>query len=228
MRRCLHLQDHHDAAPVVIATLILTLEDCHLRSRLSADTRPCFPSSIPWFRASSSRPIRKKWKLTRLATIQTPRSKPTVPTSTKNTDRPLVLYAYAESENARQNLEFFLEKGIHGRADFIFIFNGATTASQLIPQRDNIRVVQRENTCFDLGGIGEVLMKDNVWKKYKRFITMNASIRGPFLPMYSDACWTDVFLGRVTDHVKVNLSLSMLALYSNLAERAVTLTTCNL
>ena len=84
------------------------------------------------------------------------------------------------------------------------MFNGETDAVSLVPEQPNIRVIQRENKCFDLGGMGEVLRKDDLWKRYKRFITMNASIKGPFLPRYSSkACWTDIFLGRVTDTVKL-------------------------
>ncbi|KAH8904883.1 hypothetical protein BR93DRAFT_945884 [Coniochaeta sp. PMI_546] len=133
----------------------------------------------------------------------------TIPTSNNSVpfihghDRPLVLYAYAETENARQNLDFFVQKGLHGKADFVFILNGVTTVAELIPRLSNVRIVQRENTCFDLGAIGEVLMTDNLWKRYKKFITLNASIRGPFLPMYSDYCWSDVFLNRITDSVKL-------------------------
>ena len=114
-----------------------------------------------------------------------------------------MLYAYAESENARENLAFFIEKGLNARADFVFIFNGDSAATELIPQMDNVQLVQRDNSCFDLGAIGQVLMKDDLWKKYKKFITMNASIRGPFLPAYSEACWMDVFFDYITDHVKV-------------------------
>lgn len=51
-------------------------------------------------------------------------------------------------------------------------------------------------------------MKDNLWQQYKRFITLNASVRGPFLPMYSENCWTDSFLNRVTDRVKARHSRS--------------------
>ena len=122
----------------------------------------------------------------------------------KDETRPLVLYTYAESDNARTNLEFFIAKGIHRAADFVFVFNGETNASELIPYEPNIKIVQRENKCFDLGTIGEVLMKDDLWKNYKKFITLNASIRGPFLPAYaSSSCWTDVFLDRITEKVKV-------------------------
>lgn len=118
--------------------------------------------------------------------------------------RPLVLYTYAESPNARANFEFFLRNGLHGRADFIFIFNGETDAADLLPAEPNIRVVRRENRCFDIGAHGEVLRQDDLWKRYKRFITMNASIRGPFAPMYYPSCWMDAFLGKITDKVKVS------------------------
>lgn len=116
----------------------------------------------------------------------------------------LIVYAYAESPNARENLEYFIAKGIHGMADFLFIFNGETDAYQLLPNKTNIKFVQRENKCYDLGTMGEVLAKDSLWKGYKRFITLNASIRGPFLPTYSSSsCWSDIFLSRLTDKVKV-------------------------
>lgn len=131
-------------------------------------------------------------------------SSPDPAATAKSGLRPLVLYAYAESQTARENFKFFLEKGIHGSADFIFIFNGETDAIALVPEHPNIKIIQRENKCFDLGGMGEVLRKDDLWRRYKRFITMNASIKGPFLPRYaSTACWSDVFLSRVTDTVKL-------------------------
>lgn len=133
----------------------------------------------------------------------------TTPTNT-NTNagddlRPLVLYTYAESENARANLKFFIRNGLHGRADFVFVFNGETDAADLLPAGlPNIRVVHRENRCFDIGAHGEVLRRDDLWKRYRRFITMNASIRGPFAPMYYPGCWMDAFLGKLTDKVKVS------------------------
>jgi hypothetical protein len=122
----------------------------------------------------------------------------------KDDTRLLIIYTYSESPNARENLKFFLAKGVHGAADFFFVFNGATNATELIPSEPNIKVIKRENKCFDLGTVGEVLMKDNLWKGYKRFITLNASIRGPFFPTYaSKSCWSDVFLDRITEKVKV-------------------------
>ncbi|KAH8895030.1 hypothetical protein GQ53DRAFT_642683, partial [Thozetella sp. PMI_491] len=122
-------------------------------------------------------------------------------------DRPLILYAYAESEVARKNLEYFLAMGLHGAADFIFIFNGENNnATSLIPAEPNVRIVQRDNTCFDLGAYGEVLRSGDLWKQYRRFITLNASIRGPFLPYWAqgrNGCWSDLYLNRVNERVKL-------------------------
>ena len=119
-------------------------------------------------------------------------------------DRPLILYAYYETENARQNLEYFLAHGLHGAADFIFILNGENHAEDIIPKQPNIRYIKRKNDCYDLGAFAEVLTRGDLYMKYKKFITMNASIRGPFLPYWSTGCWSDMFLSRVTEEVKVS------------------------
>jgi hypothetical protein len=133
----------------------------------------------------------------------------------------LILYAYKESENARQNLEFFLSQGLHSAADFIFILNGDTDAAYLIPQESHIRIIHRPNTCFDLGAFGEVLRKHDLWRGYKRFITLNASLRGPFIPAWSDKCWSDAYLERVTDDVKVSIVTPLERFKQTLAERCI-------
>lgn len=116
---------------------------------------------------------------------------------------PLILFAYSESETARVNIEFFIRHGLHAAADFIFILNGATDIASIIPKEFNIRVVQRENDCYDIGAYAEVLTKDDLYKGYKRFIMLNASLRGPFIPYWAKGCWSDMYLGRITDEVKV-------------------------
>jgi len=128
----------------------------------------------------------------------------------KPKDRPLILYAYSESDFGRINLQFFSDHGLHDAADFIFILNGETDVDEkIIPQNhDNIKVIKRENTCFDLGAHAAVLSKEENGEKplkdrYQRFILMNASIRGPFLPHWSKECWSDTYLGKVTDKVKL-------------------------
>ncbi len=94
----------------------------------------------------------------------------------------------------------------------------------------NIFVKRRPNTCFDLGAHAEVLnsvvgegpnwrgVKGEILRpihlnegghsqklrhRYKGVILMNASIRGPFLPSWSNSCWSDVYLNRLTEKVKL-------------------------
>ncbi|KAK6522986.1 hypothetical protein TWF281_002412 [Arthrobotrys megalospora] len=40
-------------------------------------------------------------------------------------------------------------------------------------------------------------------KKYNRFIMMNASIRGPFLPTWSKECWSDAYLDKISERNKL-------------------------
>lgn len=124
-------------------------------------------------------------------------------------ERPLILYAYSdgktmkERKNARENFEFFLAHGLNAASDFVFIFNGKTDAVKLVPKELNIRIVERANDCYDIGAYAEVLTTDDLYKGYKKFIMLNASIRGPFVPYWAKSCWTDMYLGRITDEVKV-------------------------
>ncbi|KAL8735942.1 MAG: hypothetical protein Q9166_000504 [cf. Caloplaca sp. 2 TL-2023] len=118
----------------------------------------------------------------------------------------LILYAYHETENARKNAEFFIRHGLHDAADFLFIFNGKETDLDklLPPDAANIKVTRHENRCHDVGAYGEALkdLGDSI-KQYKRFILLNSSIRGPFVPHWSQECWSDAYLGRLTDQVKL-------------------------
>lgn len=139
-----------------------------------------------------------------LSTIDNYKSSTAAPASKINRDRPLVLVAYSQTDIAQANLAFFLKHGLNQRADFIFIINGESPeAHQMIPKETNIKIVQRPNDCYDLGAYSEVLTKDHLWKSYKKFILMNTSLRGPFMPSWADGCWMDMYLGKVTDEVKL-------------------------
>ncbi|KAF3083159.1 hypothetical protein TWF569_006850 [Orbilia oligospora] len=134
--------------------------------------------------------------------------------------RPLILYVYSETvkpnspfltaDNAtskgRQNILFFINHALHAEADFIFILNGPTTIEPFIPtHKPNIKIVRRENKCFDLGAYADVLQRNDgeLMKKYKRFIMMNGSVRGPFMPSWSRECWSDAMLAKLTDTNKL-------------------------
>jgi hypothetical protein len=121
-------------------------------------------------------------------------------------DRPLVVYTYHEAPRGRTNVRFFIDHGLHGGADFVFIINGESDVDDLLPTNaPNIRVIKRENTCYDLGSIGEVLRRNDkeLVKKYNKFIFINDSVRGPFIPTWVPGCWSDYILNKVTDEVKL-------------------------
>lgn len=132
------------------------------------------------------------------ATNGTPTSSPSP------SDRPLILYSFYETENALSNLDFFINHGLHGGADFVFILNGETEAHKRLPQdHANIKYISRPNRCYDLGAYAEVLTTKDLYKNYKRFILMNASIRGPYVPYWAEGCWTEMYLNKVTADTKV-------------------------
>lgn len=122
-------------------------------------------------------------------------------TLSKSHNSDLILYSYYETEEAQENLQFFLSHALHAQADFIFLINGNYTVQ--MPARSNIRVIERENKCLDLGAYHEVLSANRTLTRYKRFIMLNASIRGPFFPSWADdMCWSDAFFDKLTPHIK--------------------------
>lgn len=89
------------------------------------------------------------------------------------------------------------------------MLNGAHTVGPLIlnatAPHPNIRIIERENRCFDLGGFHEILAADPALRsRYKRFIFLNASLRGPFLPPWATGvCWSDAYWARLDARVKL-------------------------
>lgn len=119
----------------------------------------------------------------------------------------VLLYVYYEQDDAKRNLQFFVDHALHDRMDFIFIIQGDTLTVE-IPTRPNIQVIHRENNCYDLGAIGSILFaNDNaVRKKYKRFVLMNSSVRGPFFPYWAQQqgiCWSNLFLKPLSNTTKM-------------------------
>lgn len=119
-----------------------------------------------------------------------------------NSNADLVLYSFFETPEATKNFKFFLHHALHSRADFIIMVNGATTVDlSSLNELPNVQVVRRENRCFDLGGFREILSADPaLLLRYKRYIFMNASLRGPFFPPWAkDTCWSDAYLDKLQD-----------------------------
>lgn len=119
--------------------------------------------------------------------------------------RDLIMYSYHETEMAATNFAFFRKHAFHAKADFIIIINGEHTLDlSSLTALPNVRVIERENRCFDLGGYKEVFEGNATLLTYQRFILINASLRGPFIPPYADKiCWSDAYWDKLDEKTKL-------------------------
>lgn len=108
------------------------------------------------------------------------------------------LYAYYEKNpHYRDNLNFFLKHGLLPEIDYVFVVNGE--CSQAFPEQANIRVIRRPNIGFDFGGHSAGLAA--LEQDYDHYFFLNATVRGPFLPPYVQADWTEPFTALLNEDV---------------------------
>lgn len=118
----------------------------------------------------------------------------------------LIIYSYHETEEAATNFAFFRKHALHAKADFIIMINGEHTLNLTsLHALPNVRIVERENRCFDLGGYKETLEANmTLVNAYKRFMFINASLRGPFLPPWAGkTCWSDAYWDKLDARTKI-------------------------
>ena len=134
---------------------------------------------------------------------------PNGPTATSRT---LIVYVFGETHaKAEQNLAFFIRNAVHQshNADYYFILqqiNDRFFDKNKLPKLpSNAHYIQHENKCFDIGTIGWFLSSGMIDKsKYKYFIFLNSSVRGPFIVSYYDSpIWYTIFTRRLNDHIKL-------------------------
>lgn len=113
----------------------------------------------------------------------------------------LVIYAYFEKDIVYQNnLQVFLKNGICNECDYIFVINGECSIQ--IPDMPNIKIMRRENIHYDFGAYDFALNNIDI-KKYKYFIFLNTSVRGPFVPIYANVKWYKAFTNLIKGNVKL-------------------------
>ncbi len=133
--------------------------------------------------------------------------------------RVLFLYAFYQKDvSYLQNLLYFIEHGIKSinnndnnersiQVDYIIIINGsmALDLAKMIAPRTNVKIIFRENKDFDFGAyihaldsIRQDTTKTMYWGKfpeeYDYTFYMNASVRGPFLPVYYSGHFLQPFI----------------------------------
>jgi hypothetical protein len=118
----------------------------------------------------------------------------------------LIVYA---THDISDNLLFFLRHGYidDEKYDYYFIFNHPTLKVDILPKKKNIFVVNRENINIDFGGWSHVLFMQNnnkyLYENYDYFIFINSTVRGPFVPIYCDNEWPQLFISKLNDSIKL-------------------------
>lgn len=123
----------------------------------------------------------------------------------------LIIYATHEIS---ENLIYFCRNGYidDPKYDFVIVFNNPLIKLAFFPNKNNIKVVTRENIGNDFGGWIHVLFSkdDNnnyLYLNYEYFIFINSTVRGPFLPQWYDqqkyGYWPELYIAKLNDDVKL-------------------------
>lgn len=84
--------------------------------------------------------------------------------------------------------------------DFIIISNDKNNQFD-VPEY--VKTFFRDNIGYDFGGWSDALLTNNLYKNYDKFIFVNSSVIGPFLPQYYNKKWTDVYIDELQDNIKL-------------------------
>lgn len=117
----------------------------------------------------------------------------------------LITFVHFETESSKRNLDFFLQLGLTNSSDhqFNFVINSSTGGTQ-IPCQSNISIIKGHNKGYDFGGYQQSLESVKL-DQFDRFIFINDTCRGPFLPDYipNSLNWVDLLNSCINDKVKL-------------------------
>ena len=140
--------------------------------------------------------------------------------------RTLVLYVFHEE---CPNLDTFRKRGLIDSPDIDFIFICNNTNPDLekwsfLNNHDNVHLFVRPNIGHDFQGWNEALFlpvsslqskiihsfsdnliddKQRLHTLYDRFVFLNSTVTGPYVPSYVDKNWVDCFTSKLSDDVKM-------------------------
>jgi hypothetical protein len=111
----------------------------------------------------------------------------------------LVLYVFHIYNNRVKN---FIKNCIFNddNIDFILISNNK---NNIIDIPDNVKILYRDNIGYDFGGWSDALLTNNLYENYDKFIFVNSSVTGPFIPSYSKYKWTDIYINGLENNIKL-------------------------
>lgn len=119
----------------------------------------------------------------------------------------LITYVHYSREGTfhDSNVNFFTKCGIidSGEYQYNFVIN-SQKCNINIPQFGNVNVISGRNDGYDFGGYAQSLETVDI-NQFDRFIFINDTCRGPFIPEYipSNLSWIDMFFEKLSDKVKM-------------------------
>jgi hypothetical protein len=111
----------------------------------------------------------------------------------------LVLYVF---HIYNDRVKKFIEKCIFNdtNVDFIIISNYKKNTFD-VP--NNVKTLFRDNIGYDFGGWSDALLTNNLYENYDKFIFVNSSVIGPFIPSYCKDKWTDIYINGLQNNIKL-------------------------
>ena len=128
-----------------------------------------------------------------------------VPTKFNNIKKTLIIYTFYE---LNEYVKYVLNNAFfyHKNYKFVIVINNPTLKIDVPIYVD---VVNRDNVNFDFGAYSYYL-NHNKYDIYDQFLFFNASLIGPFVPNGYTKPWTDIFLDKLTNDVKlVGISINI-------------------
>jgi len=109
-------------------------------------------------------------------------------------------------------VRYFINNSIffNENIDFVIISNGVKNVSY----PPYVKFFYRQNIGYDFGGWSDALLTNNLYKNYDKFIFVNSSVTGPYLPKSYKHLWPYYYLNRL-DKNNVKLVGSTINTMSN-------------
>lgn len=117
----------------------------------------------------------------------------------------LITYVHYERDFTKKNLDFFIKIGLTNSSDhqFNFVIN-SSTGGECIPRQSNVSVIKGHNEGYDFGGYKQSIQSVE-FEKFERYIFINDTCRGPFLPSYipDSLSWIDLLNSCIDNTTKL-------------------------
>jgi len=84
--------------------------------------------------------------------------------------------------------------------DFIVISNDK---NDMVKVPAYVKTLVRDNIGYDFGGWSDALLTNNLYRSYDKFIFVNSSVNGPFIPSYYTGKWTDIYINGLQKNIKL-------------------------